>query len=105
MAELAAGEGAETLYLPELASRSALHDTRALRQLARIVRRFRPHIVHTHTAKAGFLGRLAALLAVRPRPVLVHTYHGHVLEGYFGPRQDAASTGGSSAARRGTPTA
>ena len=36
-------------------------------------------------AKAGFLARLAALTAVRPRPLIVHTYHGHVLEGYFGP--------------------
>ena len=52
--------------------------------LVRIVRRFNPDIVHTHTAKAGFLGRQAALLARRAPPRLVHTYHGHVLEGYFG---------------------
>jgi glycosyltransferase involved in cell wall biosynthesis len=61
-----------------------LSDLRALARLVRIVRRFRPHIVHTHTAKAGMLGRLAAATAVRPRPLIVHTYHGHVLEGYFG---------------------
>jgi glycosyltransferase involved in cell wall biosynthesis len=59
-------------------------DLLAFVALARIVRRFRPQIVHTHTAKAGFLGRLAAAYAVRPRPIIVHTYHGHVLEGYFG---------------------
>lgn len=59
-------------------------DLRALAELVRIVRDFRPDVVHTHTAKAGMLGRLAALSA-RPRPVIVHTYHGHVLEGYFGP--------------------
>jgi glycosyltransferase involved in cell wall biosynthesis len=60
-------------------------DLRALVALMRVVRRFRPHIVHTHTAKAGMLGRLAAVVAVRPRPIVVHTYHGHVLEDYFGP--------------------
>jgi glycosyltransferase involved in cell wall biosynthesis len=59
-------------------------DFKALRQLIGVVRRFRPHIVHTHTAKAGMLGRTAAVLAGSPRPVLVHTYHGHVLEGFFG---------------------
>src|SRR6478735_7755654 len=58
-------------------------ELRALVALVRAVRRFRPDIVHTHTAKAGMLGRLAAL-AMRPRPIIVHTYHGHVLEGYFG---------------------
>src|SRR3954454_8177195 len=64
-------------------------DLRALLALIGWVRRFRPDIVHTHTAKAGLLGRLAAGLAGRPRPVIVHTYHGHVLEGYFGPLKNA----------------
>jgi glycosyltransferase involved in cell wall biosynthesis len=59
-------------------------DVRALLSLLAVVRSFRPDIVHTHTAKAGFLGRLAAVLAMRPRPKVIHTYHGHVLEGYFG---------------------
>jgi glycosyltransferase involved in cell wall biosynthesis len=86
MADLAAAEGAETVYLPSLRQPvDPFHDARALQQLGSIARRFRPHLVHTHTAKAGFLGRQAAMLAVRPRPVLVHTFHGHVLEGYFGP--------------------
>ena len=60
-------------------------DLLSLIQLIRIVRNFRPQIVHTHTAKAGLLGRCAALFAGRRRPVIVHTYHGHVLRGYFGP--------------------
>src|SRR4051794_24109625 len=64
-------------------------DLRALLALIRVIRRFRPDIVHTHTAKAGMIGRLAAALA-RPRPrVVVHTYHGHVLEGYFGAATNA----------------
>jgi glycosyltransferase involved in cell wall biosynthesis len=57
------------------------------------MRRERPDIVHTHTAKAGFLGRLAARLALGPRPIVVHTYHGHVLEGYFGRAQTALYRG------------
>lgn len=65
-------------------------DLRALVELRRLVRRFRPDIVHTHTAKAGMLGRLGAVLGERPRPLIVHTYHGHVLEGYFGPLQNRA---------------
>jgi glycosyltransferase involved in cell wall biosynthesis len=60
-------------------------DLRALGALTRAVRRLRPDILHTHTAKAGMLGRSAAVLAGEPRPLIVHTYHGHVLEGYFGP--------------------
>lgn len=61
----------------------ALGDVRALRGLVRHMRAFRPHIVHTHTAKAGVLARLAAR-AVRT-PALVHTFHGHLLHGYFSP--------------------
>jgi glycosyltransferase involved in cell wall biosynthesis len=60
-----------------------LADLRAFAELVRRLRRMKPDLVHTHTAKAGALGRLAAL-TVRPRPIIVHTYHGHVLEGYFG---------------------
>jgi glycosyltransferase involved in cell wall biosynthesis len=66
-----------------------LADLRALWALVRLIRRVRPDLVETHTAKAGFLGRAAAVIATRPRPIIVHTYHGHVLEGYFGPVQNA----------------
>jgi glycosyltransferase involved in cell wall biosynthesis len=51
--------------------------------LIRLFRRLRPDIVHTHTAKAGALGRVAAWLA--GVPVKIHTFHGHVLDGYFSP--------------------
>jgi glycosyltransferase involved in cell wall biosynthesis len=64
-------------------------DARALAGLVRHIRQLRPDIVHTHTAKAGMLGRLAAVLSGEPRPTIVHTYHGHVLEGYFGPVRNA----------------
>jgi glycosyltransferase involved in cell wall biosynthesis len=64
-------------------------DVQALWSLVQILRRDQPQIVHTHAAKAGTLGRVAALLAFRPRsprPVLVHTFHGHSLTGYFSGR-------------------
>jgi glycosyltransferase involved in cell wall biosynthesis len=82
---LAEREGCTVKVLAEL--RPELRpdaDVRALVGLMRVIRAFDPHIVHTHTAKAGFLGRLAAVLSPGPRPIIVHTYHGHVLEGYFG---------------------
>ena len=61
-------------------------DARAVLRLADLIRRERPTILHTHTAKAGAVGRVAALLAGRARPpIVVHTFHGHVLRGYFNP--------------------
>jgi len=65
---------------------SPLRDFVATLRLARLIRRERPDILHTHTAKAGTIGRVAALLAGRRGPpIVVHTFHGHVLRGYFGP--------------------
>lgn len=65
-------------------------DARAFSRVVREMRRFRPDIVHTHTAKAGVLGRLAARRA--GVPTTVHTYHGHLLHGYFSPPVTAAVT-------------
>ena len=61
-----------------------LDDLRAFFSLVRLMRAEKPDIVHTHTAKAGVLGRLAAIVA--RVPIRVHTFHGHVLHGYFSPR-------------------
>ena len=66
-----------------------LTDTRALVLTRRLIARSRPRLVHTHMAKAGMIGRVAAL-SVRPRPPIIHTYHGHVLQGYFGRVQQRA---------------
>jgi glycosyltransferase involved in cell wall biosynthesis len=57
-------------------------DLAAIAQLARLIRRERPHIVHTHTSKGGMLGRIAARLC--GVPVVVHTPHGHVFHSYEG---------------------
>jgi glycosyltransferase involved in cell wall biosynthesis len=83
--------GARSLYLESLRRPlSPLADLRALRQLYGALKRTRPAIVHTHMAKAGMLGRVAAAAynmtrGGAPRARVVHTYHGHVLEGYFSP--------------------
>ncbi len=69
-------------WIPEMSrSISLWSDALALWRLFRLMRRLRPLIVHTHTAKAGLLGRIAARLA--GVPVVVHTFHGNVLTGYF----------------------
>jgi len=83
MGYYAEDRGVAVHYLPELGREiSLLDDLRALWALYRLFRAERPTVVHTHTAKAGTLGRIAALLA--GVPVLVHTFHGHVLGGgYF----------------------
>ena len=83
--------GADTVYLPRLQRRlSPIDDIRTVFALYAQFRRLRPAIVHTHMAKAGMLGRLAAAAynltrGAAPRARVVHTYHGHVLDGYFSP--------------------
>jgi glycosyltransferase involved in cell wall biosynthesis len=86
MAFVAEQSGVEVVRLPGLSRElSPLRDPVATAHLARLIRAVRPDILHTHTAKAGAVGRAAALLAGRHRPpVVVHTFHGHVLRGYFG---------------------
>jgi glycosyltransferase involved in cell wall biosynthesis len=61
---------------------SPLADLKALFSVMRTLRKLKPDIVHTHTAKAGVIGRVTALIAV-PRAKRVHTFHGHLLQGYF----------------------
>ena len=77
------------IEIPHLQRRVApIDDLRAVVEIFQLLRRFRPAIVHTHMAKAGAVGRLATMIYNRTVPRerrarLVHTYHGHVLEGYF----------------------
>jgi glycosyltransferase involved in cell wall biosynthesis len=80
--------GIEATHLPELRRDIApIRDLQATLRLAQLIRRLRPDILHTHTAKAGAVGRMAASLVGDARPpIVVHTFHGHVLRGYFGPR-------------------
>lgn len=76
--------GVRPVFIPELGrSIRMLDDLRAFRRLFLLLREERPDLLHTHMAKAGTLGRLAGWLA--GVPVRVHTYHGHVLDGYFSP--------------------
>ena len=58
-------------------------DIKAFITLVKEIRTFKPHVIHTHTAKAGFLGRLASIVSLQ-RSIRVHTFHGHLLNGYFG---------------------
>jgi glycosyltransferase involved in cell wall biosynthesis len=96
---LGQGEGDMTELLPVAAARTLhvrdlirpvhpIRDIRALWSIYKALVEWRPHIVHTHMAKAGTLGRLACILynstGRRSRAArIVHTYHGHVFEGYF----------------------
>jgi glycosyltransferase involved in cell wall biosynthesis len=58
-------------------------DIKAFASLIKEIRSFKPHVIHTHTAKAGFLGRIASIISLQPS-IRVHTFHGHLLNGYFG---------------------
>lgn len=81
----AIARGLPIVHLPELGRAvRPWDDLVAFVKLLRLMRRLRPEVVHTHAAKAGALGRVAAWLA--GVPIRVHTFHGHVFDGYFGPR-------------------
>ena len=70
--------------LPGLDNRWSPSGSRVSRRVLRqLISRFQPDVVHTHTSKAGWLGRSVARSAAVP--VVAHTYHGHVLRDYFGP--------------------
>jgi glycosyltransferase involved in cell wall biosynthesis len=74
----------KAIRLPGLGrSISPLKDANAFFLLLREIWKFEPDVIHTHTAKAGVLGRVAGLVAA-PRARRVHTFHGHLLRGYFG---------------------
>ncbi|MEO6167008.1 MAG: glycosyltransferase, partial [Chitinophagales bacterium] len=70
------------VYIPQMFREiNPLKDCDAYLQLKKIMHEFKPDIVHTHAAKAGTLGRLAARAC--SVPVIVHTFHGHVFHSYF----------------------
>jgi glycosyltransferase involved in cell wall biosynthesis len=95
MSYLAAAAGLQPLVLPEMSREISINDALTTWKLFRLMVRERPDIVHTHTAKAGTVGRTAgfmyrwltpSILLGKPRPVrFVHTYHGHVFHSYYGP--------------------
>lgn len=88
MRDLASKHGVEPRVLRELGREvSPLNDLRATLAMYRLIRKGRPHIVHTHMAKAGTAGRLAARLA--RVPIVVHTFHGHTFHSYWGPVKSA----------------
>ena len=91
MAFVAEKLGVEVMQIPQLhRDLSPILDPVSVARVTRVIREVRPHILHTHTAKAGAIGRTAAVLAGAARPpILVHTFHGHVLRGYFDPVRTA----------------
>ncbi len=76
--------GIEPVFIDNMRREINFKDDRAAyKQIDRIIKEFKPDIVQTHAAKAGTLGRLAAIN--NNVPVVLHTFHGHVFEGYFSP--------------------
>ncbi|MBL7751168.1 MAG: glycosyltransferase [Chitinophagaceae bacterium] len=82
--ELATHHGITPLCVTEMKRAISFNDDwKAYQKLKKIIREFKPDIVHTHAAKSGALGRLAARNC--QVPVIVHTFHGHVFHSYFNP--------------------
>ncbi|HEX8368216.1 MAG TPA: glycosyltransferase [Pyrinomonadaceae bacterium] len=97
MSYFAAAHEVEPVFIPEMSRELSAKDVISLWKVYRFLRREKPDIVHTHTAKAGTIGRVAGFfyrwltpkaLIGQPRPVrFVHTYHGHVFHSYYGKRK------------------
>lgn len=101
MVPFAEARGVPVELIPEMKRAvSPVDDLRALSRLTRRLRTLEPTIVHTHTAKAGAIGRTAAKLA--GTPIVVHTFHGHVFDGYFHPAKAQAFIAAERALARGT---
>jgi glycosyltransferase involved in cell wall biosynthesis len=80
--------GIKPLIVEEMRrSINPMNDIVAYRKIKKLIEDFKPHIVHTHAAKSGALGRLAAFSC--KVPITVHTFHGHVFHSYFGNIQTA----------------
>lgn len=76
--------GLKPLYIPEMKREiNLIDDRKAYQRIVKIIKDFKPDIVHTHAAKAGTVGRLAAIH--QKVPVILHTFHGHVFHSYFSP--------------------
>lgn len=94
MGYFASEQGVDPVFIPEMSREISPKDLITIWKLYRLFRRERPDIIHTHTAKAGTVGRIAGLLyrwftpgalVGQPRPCsLVHTYHGHIFHSYYG---------------------
>jgi glycosyltransferase involved in cell wall biosynthesis len=90
MAYLAEERGVQPVILPKMGREiNPIGDMNSLKDLRRIIKQFQPHIIHTHTAKAGTLGRLAGISSNLTRRSnvkmrMVHTFHGHIFHSYFG---------------------
>lgn len=90
MSYLARSAGLEPIYIAEMSRELSPKDGVVLWKLFNLLRRERPDIVHTHTAKAGTIGRIASLAYKISRPrkgavKIVHTFHGHVFHSYYSP--------------------
>ncbi len=103
MIDFARSQGVRPLMLPEMSREVSPRDLVTVIKLFRLFLKTRPDVIHTHSAKAGAAGRLAAwlyrwmtpaIVLGRPRTCrVVHTYHGHVFHSYFGGAEDEVLSG------------
>jgi glycosyltransferase involved in cell wall biosynthesis len=89
MSYFAAQNGVKPLFIPEMSRELSPKDIVSLWKIFNRIRREKPDIIHTHTAKAGTVGRIAGLLyrLTFNRVKIVHTFHGHVFHSYYGKRK------------------